>query len=555
MTLLELLALLLSGDLSAINDDELAAHEATLLTAFDENRAGRGPEAVTLLGQIADAADAVRNEAATRIETAENEAAAIADIEARLRPVVAEPEIEADPAPAAEATPSDAPDVTPDVPADAPAEPVLAAATTTRPRAVAPLSALASTTAPAVPEPTTQFRILGDSARDVTIDDLVSAMIDADRYMGGPRRQAEYMPVFNVQGVADPARVIERGNQAQIDSIVSGLYGRRALLAAGGFCGPAQPIYDLTTISQASTPLHDGLGGISAAQRGAVTFNRPLALSSFASAITQWTKDNDTGDDASPSEKSCVEITCTSQVTEEILAFARCLTITNFQDRYSPEFVTQALDLTMVQAAMQRETYLLDRVKAASTAVTRDNNIGAAADLQYSIGLAATGYRNSDRMLSDVGLVAILPAWVLNMYVGDVALAQHSYAEQLRMATTQAEANLRSLGVRPIFYIDSPSTGTSQKFAAQGAGALHDYPTQIQWGLAHEGAHVPLDGGPEINIGVARSPESNKVNTYQSFAETFEGYAFLGVKAFWVTQDVCPTGTFSAQLDIACEAS
>ena len=34
----ELLALLLSGDLSGIPDDELAAHEATLLAAFAEMR-------------------------------------------------------------------------------------------------------------------------------------------------------------------------------------------------------------------------------------------------------------------------------------------------------------------------------------------------------------------------------------------------------------------------------------------------------------------------------------------------------------------------------------
>lgn len=558
MDLAELLALLLGdgttpADLSGITDEDLAAHEQTLIEAFAAARAtARGADALAELARIADAADAVRNEAAARIDAAVADQEAIAALEARLVPVAEadpEPEPEAEPEP--EPEPEGAAEPSEPVRQDE-REPVLAGAVAVRTRpSLAPLGSLRSDTPPADPAGETRIRILADPAAAPNRLAIAEAFIDADRYLGASRHGATvYQPVINVQGVPDPARRLQFGNQQHNDAIVASMFGRPALLAAGGFCGPATPYYNLMQISSAVRPVHDGLNALSVAGRGALQFNAPMALADFAGAITQWTNDNANGEDNSPSEKACATITCTGPTTEEVRAFVRCLTIENFMDRYSPEMVAQALDLTMVNWAMESETYLLDRIKAASTAVTEAQVIGAAADLNYTIGLAAAGFRNSSRMLSDVGLRVLLPAWVLDMYIGDIARADHHYAEQLRVARATVEANLANLGVRPIFYIDTPSTGTTQKFGAQSPGALNQYPSVIQWALFHEGAHVPLDGGPELNFGVVRDSAGNAVNTYQSFGESFEGYAFLGVKSWWITQNVCPSGTFSAPTDL-----
>lgn len=566
MTLAELLALLLGSDapdLSGLTDEDLATAEQTLIEAFAERRpTARGEEALAELSQIADAADIIRAEAGARLDAAEAEQAAIAELEARLTPVVEDeatdepvaeqPEAEQEAPAAAEA---EAPAETQPV-----AEPVAAAATTTpartRPRP-APLGSLRSDSPPAPQQHSaanTTVRVLATGAENPGRLAIAEAFIDMDRHLGRAMPGAQIMqPVINVQGVPDPARRLVFGNQAHNDSIVYGRFGREALMAAGGFCGPSTPYYNLAMISNASRPLHDSLNALSVAGRGSITFNSPLALSDFSGAITAWTKDNDTGDDPSPSSKNCVTIDCSSPNTEEVQAFARCLTISNFMDRYSPEMVAQAIDLTMVQWAMASETYLLDRIKNASTAVTVDSVLGTAADVVYTVGLAAENFRNSDRMLSDVGLVAMFPHWIISAFAGDLARASHQYAEQLRVTREQFVADLANLNVRPIFYIDTPSTGPSQKFAAQGAGALNQYPTQMQWGLAHDGAHVPLDGGPELNFGVVRDSTGNQANTYQSFGESFEGYAFLGVKAWWLTQNLCPAGAFSAPTDLFSE--
>jgi len=554
MDLAELLALLLSAepDLSAVSDEDLAAHEQTLINAFAERRASaRGEAALTELGQIADAADVLRNEAAARIDARIADDEAIAALEARLNPVqeteeVVEAESQPEPTAEAETTVETTPEVVEAVPAlAAAATPVV----TTRARPnLAPLGAMTSDTPPAAQVPGTTIHILGEKTPTTDRYAIANAFIDADQYLGAARPGARVLqPVIKVKGATDPNRHMQFGAQAHNDALLSRMWSRPALLAAGGFCGPSQPIYDMAMISSAATPVNDGLGGPTInGTRGSVTFNRPLALADFAAGVTpEWSP----GDE----DKACVDITCSSPVTEDIVAFVHCVNVDNFMDRYSPEMVAQAIDLTMVNWASARETWLLDRIKNSDKKLTADNVIGAAADINYTIGLAAAGYRNSDRMLSDVGLRVLLPAWVLDMYIGDVARAQHAYPEQLRMARATVEANLANLGVRPTFYIDSPSDGPSQVFGAQSDGALNQYPSAIQWALFHEGAHAKINGGPELNFGVVRDSSQNAANTYQAFGESFEGYAFLGVKSWWITQDVCPAGAFSAPTDLFSE--
>jgi hypothetical protein len=555
MTIQELLALLLSGNLSEISDEDLAVHEATLSDEFDARRPNaRGAEALAELAQIVDAVDAVRDEAAARIQAAADDDAAAAALEERLRPVASDPEPEPEPEGDPEPEPEE-PEAVVEEPvlvtagaAPAPPAPVV---TRVVPR-TAPLASVRSDAPPASPAVPNPIRLVATPGVEATRLSIAEAFIETDRNVGMAPYSMNHR-VFTVRGQYPENRRLDLRNPAHNEKILGDLFSPATLTAAGGaltasaFCGPPTPYYALAQISSAKTPFHDGIGGLSVSERGKLAFNRPFGLSDFSGAIGIW--DDDDNEDAE-AEKNCDTIECATPAEAEVVAFTRCLTIRNFFARYNAEMVAQAVDLTVVNSARQRETWLLDQVKAASTQTVSGRALGTVADFAYTLGVAAAGYRNASRMDEDAPLVSAWPAWIIDAMAGDLARAAHSYADQLRMTRAQVEEIAANLNVRLIFYIDSPSTGTSQLFTTQGVGNLVDYPEKAQWGLWHEGAHVVLDGGPDLNFGIVRDAVSNRANVYQTFGESFEGYAFLGLKSLWNTQDICPSGTFSAPADV-----
>lgn len=554
MTIQELLALLLSGDLSAVTDEELQIHETTLLDEFDARRAAgvRGADALAELAQIADAVEAIRHEAGTRIEAAEADAQAIADLDARLRPVVEEvveetPEVvdEIDEIVETEEVPIEEP-----VLVTAAAVPAAPAPARTRPRP-APMNALPSDAPPAPAARPNQITVLGQPVgANVDRAMIAEAFIEADRRIGMAPYSINH-PVISLHGDYPESRRLELRNPAHNDRVISALIGPEAMrtgaMTASALCGPAQPYYGLAMISSARRPMHDEIGSFSVSERGKLSFNRPFAFSDFSGAVGIW-EDADNEDENA--EKNCVAVTCASPSEAEVKAFTRCLTINNFFARFNPEMVAQAVDLTVVNWARLSEIDLLDQIKASSVQTVSGRALGAVADIVYTLAVAAAGYRSSSRMDEDAPLVSAWPAWVIDACAGDMARASHQYADQLRFTRQALEAAAANLNVRLIFYIDSPSTGTSQVFSTQGVGNLKDFPDFVQWGLWHEGAHVVLDGGPDLNFGITRDAASNRVNTYQSFGESLEGYAFFGLKSLWNTQAFCPSGTFSAPVDV-----
>ena len=564
MTIAELLALLLSGDLSQVSDDDLAAHETTLQDEFDARRAAgvRGAEALAELGQIADAVDAVRAEAEARINAAIADEEAAAALAERIRPVAQDPEPEPEPEPEPDPEPEAVvePEVAPEPERElvtASAVPAAPVAARTTPRPAAPLASLRSDPAPRTPAAPSPFTIHGRPGVVATRETIAEAMIEMDRQVGMAPFSMNHR-VFSVRGEYPENRRLQLRNPEHNERIMSALFGPQTLTAAGGaltasaFCGPPTPYYALAQISTASTPFQDSLSSLSVSERGKLAFNRPFALSDFSGAVGMWDDDDNEDNNAT---KNCDTIDCATPAEAEVLAFTRCLTIRNFFARYNPEQVAQAVDLTVVNLARTSETWALDQVKANSTQTVSGRALGSVADFAYTLGVAAAGYRNSNRMDPEAPLVSAWPAWIVNALAGDLARAQHNYAAQLQMTRADVVGIAASMNVRLVFYIDSPSTGTSQLFSAQGVGNLKDYPDKVQWGLWHEGAHVLLDGGPEMNFGIVRDAAGNRANTYQTFGERFTGYAFLGVKSLWNTEDLCPSGTFSAPdvvLDDVC---
>jgi len=110
---------------------------------------------------------------------------------------------------------------------------------------------------------------------------------------------------------------------------------------------------------------------------------------------------------------------------------------------------------------------------------------------------AAFGIRGRLRMPRDARFRALIPAWVPDMLVLDTIQTQF---DRFR-SREELVAYLRSVGIDPVFYLDSPSTGTTQlPDSAQTAAAIDGFPNNVQWAIYPEGAFIGVDSGATIAL-------------------------------------------------------
>jgi hypothetical protein len=232
---------------------------------------------------------------------------------------------------------------------------------------------------------------------------------------------------------------------------------------------------------------------------------------------------------------------CPTWTDYAVNIIAHCREYGNLNARAWPEGIAHENNLTMAAHARTAEVRLLDRIKSLSLGVTTTQDYGAVAEYIYAVARAAAGIRYRLRM-EDVSLRALIPYWVPELLISDFAATENDRLQSRQTVT----AYLRAAGVEPSFYLDTPSTGTSQGFADEvDATGLDGFPTSVQWALFVEGTFLHLDGGV-LELGVVRDSTLNSTNDYQVFGETFENVARIGPAqaALWVTSALCPTGEF-----------
>ena len=530
----------------ALTDSELAELESELLELFDAIRAGKvdgvQPNDVATLREVSAIVELLRVGAAERIQTAEAAAAEIAEIEAALRVVEAEVEVEAV-AEAPELTELVEPEVEVEVEAVAAAAPAQPSTAELAARQAPAARPAAKPAAPALNIRSTDGRQLS-SMRDVA--QLFVERFDA---MGGTaagytenvklaRMMSEYPADRILDGNSDVDKI-----EAVVASATDPDSWNDAMVASGGFCAPTEVVYDFCLIAEAMRPVRDSLPSFRA-DRGGVRYPQSPGLADITTAITVHTDANDIAGDL----KNCQPIDCSAFDEFLTQAIVRCLSFGNFGARAFPEQVEHWNALVMAAWARQAETELLDSIVLNSTAVTTAQVFGSARDLIEAVIRAAAQFRSRNRMRSDARLRAMIPSWVPDQAAADLAYGLQSEASFLTNGREIIRQALANAGVNVSFYVDSPSTGTSQIAPAQAVGALNAWTPAVQWGLWEEGHHVLLDGG-QLDLGIVRDSTLNSTNDFQNFAESFEGVASRGCESLWVTSTVCVNGTSGAGVD------
>lgn len=330
-------------------------------------------------------------------------------------------------------------------------------------------------------------------------------------------------------GVSDRAYVAKTQPNTQ-GSFTSEPAQNAALVAA--VCAPAEAVYDLCCHSDDIRPLANCLPSYSAS-RGKVSVPVSTPIADFAGAITVNPGEGE--------EKACIPVPCPESVEYEVIPTAACLCFDNLSYMSWPEYVEDALCKTMAIAARAAETAILDTIAAASTPVTAPAYGGAQSTLIGHIAAAAAGYRSRNRMAPGSRLSAIFPAWVKELLIAD-------QARQIACCGDSIESYLNEIGIDACFYVDE-ATGSDQIFPSPAGAVLDAFPATVQWYLFAPGTFLHI-AGPSLDLGIQRSPESNKTNSACLFSEFWETVAHTGCESLCITSDVCASGALSAPVDI-----
>jgi hypothetical protein len=334
------------------------------------------------------------------------------------------------------------------------------------------------------------------------------------------------------------------GNAEKIAKIGSPYFGRDSLdvlLASGGLCAPLEPIYTIPQLAVRDRPVRDALPSFRA-QRGGINVPTPGTIADVGGAITVITESEDAlgGTFAT---KACLDFDCPAYTETAVTVISHCREFGNLVAMSWPEFVANQNDLTMAGHARIAEQYLLDRIKAQSVQVTGGlATLGALIHLVNLIEEAEFGIRSRLRMPNEARFQLLAPRVLLDMLLVDTV------GNQFDRYRTEGDIRdyLASIGVDVTWYMDSPSSGTSQiADAAQAIGGIDGFPTAYQMAFFPQGTFLHLDMA-ELNLGIVRDSTLNSTNDFQIFGETFENVARIGPAqaAYWITATLCGNGEF-----------
>lgn len=398
-----------------------------------------------------------------------------------------------------------------------------------------------------------------------SLDEMSEAMVDRRLAMlSAPAGVTEKLTLGSIvaeypeERRLDPADVAL--NQRRMSAVTAAVQNRDgqefdAATAAGGPCAPFTPYYGYQQLAVGDRPFRASLEAFASGNpRAGIIFRQSPDFPTFADAVEFWTiaNDEDPGSDG-PATKPCLVVPCNDTEEAFIYAITECLTFGNFLAKFDPETVRNATENTMAAFARKADTKLIDLVKAASIAVPANDApaLGAFRDFVYHASLAAVGIRSRKRMRPDAIIEVRIPAWLYDMARLDLMRSLPGdgtlIAADNLLQRALAAASLRIAGT----YIDSPTTGTSQVFATQGAGTpLLDFPDEVQWQIGVPGSLFLLDNG-RLDLGVVRDSTLNATNDYQTFAESFEGLAATGQDgtSYWMTSKLCASGATSGTVD------
>ncbi len=386
------------------------------------------------------------------------------------------------------------------------------------------------------------------SGRPLATDaELQALVVDATRAAAGPwsgkrilaTRTAAYPEALTLG--RDPSV-----NAARVAAVAS----PEVIVAAGGICAPAQPVYSMDLFASAARPIRDALPRFGADRGGVVTLGPPT-LADVADGVGRWTNADDiaaAANTGAPTDKvkACVTLDCADELETLVEATTVCLRTGNFRQRFFPEQVAAAMKALGAVAARTAEQHLFEAMVAQATAVTVPFALSASRDLLWALDRALGSLRARLRMDDRQAMRLIGPTWVRDQLRTDIARTLPGYPDD-NMAL--ADATIASwFSVRNAAPVWSPDVDIAWALT-QPAGALVNWPSTARFIFYPDGAYLWLDGG-SLDLGLMRDSVLTSTNDLQFFSEASENVVLVQGEALAMTVTLNPTGAVSGTEDM-----
>jgi hypothetical protein len=337
-------------------------------------------------------------------------------------------------------------------------------------------------------------------------------------------------------------------NWRQLEKVIGGPPGSKqqvermggtALTADGGLCAPLTPKYDIPVFGVTDSPVRSSLPNVPA-PRGGIRFFPPMPWNTGANAIGAaiTSIDESPGSGGSTATKTYQTITCPTDQSAYVTAWAKRVRIENLKGRTWPELVDAFLANLDVAYASSVEISLLNAIATALPNVTIAPFGGVLTTLVPALTRLTAAVASRQRLDPETRFRLLAPAWLPDMMESD------STRNQFDRWHTEAElmAQLDKADIDLTYYLDS-ATGAGQIFGAQSANAaVTGWPSTTKFYLYPEGSFVLLEHGA-MDLGIVRDSTLNELNEYEMFLEEWIGIAYIGApEAYEITATLVDDG-------------
>lgn len=301
--------------------------------------------------------------------------------------------------------------------------------------------------------------------------------------------------------------------------------------AAGGLCGPGDVDHSHPICSDRGRPVKNALVQFNAA-RGRLQYAPSAALGDLEGNVSVWTSDTDSN--PGTATKPCPPLVCPEELSESIDAVVKCITVGNFQAKFSPEFWASRLELALVAHDRLAEQKAIAEIHAEATNLT-DVAPATGNSLQnflQTVNTIISGDRAVNRRLSG-GYIVLTDAFVRdairNHVIENLGVANN--VDAIQVADAEINGWLSDVGAEAVWTYDGTVDADTGLHRVVTPGTM---PTHATVYVFPREAYLFLDGGT-LDLGTSITDSSlNATNDRQAFSESFEKVAFRGCSSYRV---------------------
>jgi hypothetical protein len=325
--------------------------------------------------------------------------------------------------------------------------------------------------------------------------------------------------------------VDDRTSPGQIDELFKRLVNddtKQALVAGGGWCAPSEIRYQFFNIAGGVRRVDLPTFGVS---RGGIrfptspsiadAFGGGVGLAPFNAAYSNssvpwlWTEaDDQAAATGTTPRKPTLRVPCPSFNERRLECYGITVTAGNLADDAYPEATQNFIRLVMAAHEHAMNARTLATMTALSTAAVTAGSYGTVGQPAFNaitggIALAAVDYRAKYGMDEDAILEVVLPVWIVDVIMAD--LAHRRDADFAAVTEGQIQAWLNARGVRAQFVDDYQVRGASQ-FGNAGS-TMTAWPTQVTFMMYAAGTFM-YGNGLQLDLGVVRDSTLNAANDH-----------------------------------------